>query len=211
MFPVKQSEGALLRASRWAGFDLTASQIDQLLRFASWLADEAIPAGGLGPDEADRIIDRHVADSLTFGAAWDLPPASLIDVGSGVGLPGIPLAIALPETEVTLLDRSGRRTDLSARAIRVLRLTNAAAVQEEAREHRARYGAATARAALSPGEVAQTVRQLLEPGGVAMIGLRRGITEPELPETPADTAFRLVAVPDDVLDSPGWHLRMSAT
>ena len=58
------------RAAEYARLDLDSEQEDQLDRYAEWLLNEAIPAGGLGPREGPRIWDRHVADSLLFASAW---------------------------------------------------------------------------------------------------------------------------------------------
>lgn len=95
-----------------------------LARFGQFLVDEAMPAGGLGPREAHRLEERHLHDSLGFAAAWhgETAPASLIDVGSGVGLPGIPLAILWPACDVILIERSGRRARLLRRSVRMLGL-----------------------------------------------------------------------------------------
>ena len=79
-------------AARWCGLELSQQQIDALSEYAEWLVAEAIPAGGLGPREASRIWDRHIADSLVFATAWrDVEvPHELLDIGSGVGLPESP-------------------------------------------------------------------------------------------------------------------------
>ena len=69
---------------------------------------------------------------MTFGVGWDAPPDEVLDVGTGVGLPGIPLAILFPETMVTLLDRGGRRVRLLHRAVRVLGLPNVVIAQGDA-------------------------------------------------------------------------------
>ena len=96
MFHGKHAVASLERAAAWAGITLDPAKRDLLAEFAVWLAGEGAEAGGIGPAETDRIIDRHIADALTFAAAWEAAPGQALDVGSGVGLPGIPLAIALP-------------------------------------------------------------------------------------------------------------------
>ena len=200
---------ALQRAAEWAGTTLDAQQLRSLVAYADWLIEEAIPAGGLGPDEAERIFDRHVADSLVFGAGWNQSPATLIDVGSGVGLPGIPLAIAAPEISVTLLDRSQRRTDLARRAIRILALEGVSVVTGDADNHYERYTAAVFRASYPPDRALAAAGRLLEPNGVAVIGLRRGQEPPSIPEATPDTEIEILKTDEGVLDSPAWHLRMT--
>ena len=196
------------RAALWAGTPLTSEQEGQLAAYAAWLTSEAIESGGLGRGEATRLWPRHIADSLVFAVGWRQapPPATLLDVGSGVGLPGIPLAIGHPQTQVTLLDRSGRRVGLARRAIRVLGLDNVAVLQEDASRHRGTYSAVTMRAALGLPDALRVVDALLSPGGVGVIAASRR-QAPRL-ETPTVT---VIEVPGGVLDSPAWLLRMTAS
>ena len=74
------------------GITLSEVQVDQLQTYGRWLADEGVTAGGIGPEEPRRLFDRHLADSLTFLAGIPSSATTLLDVGSGVGLPGIPIA-----------------------------------------------------------------------------------------------------------------------
>ena len=141
--------------------------------------------------------------------AWVEPPPALVDVGSGVGLPGIPLAIAYPEIAVTLLDRSQRRSDLARRAVHILGLTNVDVARDDARSHPDRYAAATFRASLKPGDAIRIAPALLQAGGVAVIGLHRGRDPGLLPKGPSGAEFRILETPEGILDSPAWHLRMT--
>jgi len=213
MFPVKHAEMALRRAADWAGVPLSPVGVDRLLAYGDWLRDEAIPAGAVGPDEGPRIVDRHLADSLVFAAAWkDHPPETVVDVGSGVGLPGIPLAITHPEMTVTLLDRSQRRSDLARRAAHILGLTNVRTAWGDVHDHGKRYSGATFRAALSPEGAVSAARTLLETGGIAVIGLHRGDQPPQIvPDAEPGETLRVLKTPQGILDSAAWHLRMTAT
>lgn len=78
-------------------------------RYARMLATDGVTRGLVGPREADRLWERHLLNSATLA---ELVPAgaSVIDVGSGAGLPGIPLALARPDLVVTLLESMARRT-----------------------------------------------------------------------------------------------------
>ena len=199
----------LRRAAEWAGTSLDAEQLASLVSYADWLIEEAIPAGAIGPNEANRIFDRHVADSLVFAAGWLESPATLIDVGSGVGLPGIPLAIASPETSVTLLDRSQRQTDLARRAIRILALEEVSVVTGDAAHHHQRYEAAVFRASYPADQALAVAVRLLEPNGVAVIGLHRGPSQPTIPDAIPDTKIEILETNEGILDSPAWLLRMT--
>lgn len=77
-------------------------------RYADWLAGAGLERGLIGPREADRLWERHLLNSALLG---DLVPAqvTVIDIGSGAGLPGIPLAITRPDLRVVLLEPLARR------------------------------------------------------------------------------------------------------
>lgn len=219
------------RLERWIGRELAHAQRTQLLRYADWLVDEAAPAGGIGPHEAGRVLDRHIADSLAFAAGFppggsgegstgDAPiaPRSLVDVGSGVGLPGIPLAIWFPTTEVTLLDRSARRTALARRAVRILGLENVSVVTGEIGDLVERYAVCAFRASLPIPDAAEVFRDLAEPAGLGLAGVSRTAGEPDVPPPPPGVTFELLSDRsterrdrDPVLDSPVWLLRMRRT
>lgn len=81
-----------------------------LARFLD-LIDAANPAYRLVRADRRRLVTHHLLDSLAAVPALRQvePRATLLDVGSGAGLPGVPLALALPEVRVTLLERSARR------------------------------------------------------------------------------------------------------
>lgn len=77
-------------------------------RFAALLHEHGIPRGLIGPRELDRLWDRHLLNSAVLAEL--LPQNSrVVDVGSGAGLPGIPLAIARPDLHVTMLEPMARR------------------------------------------------------------------------------------------------------
>ena len=81
-----------------------------LIRFAD-LIDAANPVYRLVRADLRRLVTHHLLDSLAAVPALRrvAPRATVLDVGSGAGLPGVPLALALPDSRVTLLERSARR------------------------------------------------------------------------------------------------------
>lgn len=203
------------RAALWAGSGLSAAQEELLAAYADWLCREAIPAGGLGPRESKRIWSRHLADSLLFASAWRAgPPGEVLDIGSGVGLPGIPLAILWPQARLTLLDRGGRRVRLLHRAVGILGLSNVLIAQGDALAVADEWEGVVARGALRAPEVVGLSARLLCPGGTAVLGLSR---RPEPPERTPELlgiaralglAPELVQVPPEILDAPAWLLIM---
>lgn len=188
------------RAAQWSGWPLSPAGADSLRAFGAWLVEEAIPAGGVGPNEAERIEDRHLADSLLFAGGWAgrNPPERLLDLGSGVGLPGVPLAILWPQTAVVLVDRSAKRMDMARRAGRMLGLKNLTAEVGDARHLDQSVDMVVARAAASAAKVHSWALPALRPGGRTVVG-GSWISRPE--PTPGE---RIVSVPAEVLDRPVW-------
>lgn len=181
------------------GFELAGGQLDRLMRFLDWLRSEGMPAGGLGPNEGAALVDRHLVDSLTFLVPMARPPESLLDVGSGVGLPGIPLAIALPDTEIRLVDRSGRRCRLLRRVIRVLDLHNTVVQQADIGQIDDRFEVVVSRAALPPEDLLPHLLRLT--GRVAIVG---GSTT----SAPQVGGYESVKIESRSLDSARWLLIM---
>ncbi len=169
--------------------------------YAEWLLQEGIPAGLLSPTEAGRIGSRHVEDSLSFLAGWpDAAPVTLHDAGSGGGLPGIPLAIVLPDTRVVLVERSEKRARLLRRAVRILELQNIEVLTGEL-ERLQNCEAIVMRGVLRPEAGVAWMRRALRQGGVGVIGLSR--RESPVFEQPV-LGGAIVEV--SVLDPPGWLL-----
>ena len=84
-------------------------------------------------DDPQGIVTRHLLDALAV-LPW-VPAGRLVDVGSGAGLPGIPLALARPELDVTLLDASTKRVRFMQQAVIELGLDNAHPLHARAEAH----------------------------------------------------------------------------
>lgn len=198
----------LTRIGDWLGLEWSGPQIESLARYQRWLGEEAIIAGGIGPSEEARLFDRHIADSLAFLTVIGEKATSLIDVGSGVGLPGIPIAIARPDMAVTLLDRSDRRTSLASRAVRILGLENVTAVNADVAQTHETYDVVAFRASLPLESAAQVFQRLSTPSGIGVFAWSRRVEPKSPPEAPIDTIFTLTPEGVGVLESPAWLLRM---
>jgi 16S rRNA (guanine(527)-N(7))-methyltransferase RsmG len=201
---------------RWLGVDWTTSQRHQFEQYGAWLATEGRAIGGIGPGEQDRIWPRHVCDSLVFGRGL-AKAGSLFDIGSGVGLPGIPLSIAYPHLEVTLVERSGRRADALHR-IRTMLGGRQVIRQCDVDRMDGSADRVVFRASLSLQDAMTQGRRLVSPNGEIWFGLGRG-TEPEAlrrwRQEGAASQHKLrvdeVHVPAGILDSEVWLLRMMPT
>jgi 16S rRNA (guanine527-N7)-methyltransferase len=133
------------------------------------LAGPGVERGLIGPREVPRLWTRHV---LNCAVVADLVPrpGTLIDVGSGAGLPGVVLAILLPDVAVTLLERMGRRAGFLRECVSELGLANATVVQAQAAEVTGKISAdvVTARAVAPLAALAPMTLGLARPGGLVL-------------------------------------------
>jgi 16S rRNA (guanine527-N7)-methyltransferase len=116
-----------------------------------------------------RAVDDHLADSLVALEVPEVRAAErLVDLGAGAGLPGLPLAIALPQTRVTLVESSGRKCEFIERAVATCGIGNAEVVHARAEawpEGCGRFDVVTARALAPLDVVVEYAAPLLATGG----------------------------------------------
>ncbi len=99
-------------------------------RYQEILATRGIELGLIGPREKERLADRHILNCAVVARDKDLVPqdSSVIDVGSGAGLPGLVWAIQRPDLSVTLVDSLLRRSEFLAETVDELRLNQRVSV-----------------------------------------------------------------------------------
>lgn len=139
-------------------------------------------------DEAE-MIDRHYVDSLSALAVPGLLPrrGTLIDVGTGAGFPGLPLALACPELHVTLMDAQQKRLNFLQAVIDDLGVRNVTLVHARAEDgaqfpsHREKYDIAVARAVASLAVLSEYLLPYVKVGGRALCWKGPALTE-ELPQ-----------------------------
>lgn len=123
----------------------------------------------------DEIDVRHFLDSLSLVRAVPMTTGMrLIDVGSGAGFPGLPLAIALPELDVTLLEATGKKVAFLEHVIQMIHLPNVAALKARAEDaghdstQRAGYDVVMARAVARLPSLLEYLLPLAKVGGVCV-------------------------------------------
>jgi len=139
--------------------------------------------------EPGEMVSRHLLDSLAV-----LPFVtceSLADLGSGAGLPGIPLAIARQDVAVTLVESNGKKARFLREVIRSLPLANASVAQTRVQETTGTFDAVTARAFASLPDMLGWAGHLLAPEG-RWLALKGHADPAEIDAVPA--GFRVVAV-----------------
>jgi len=193
------------------GILLDPSSVERLERYLAFLATEATASGGIGPSEAERLLDRHLGDSFAFAPMLPNAFGEAIDVGSGVGLPGVPLAILYPRTSWVLLDRSGKRCHLLRRVVRMLELENATVVNADVHDFSGGFEAVTFRASLRPPEAGSAFLRLTSPTGVGVVALSRSPDRPDITVAVPGVATDVERLDLSILDSPAWFLRMRVT
>lgn len=158
-------------------FGLNAAQTASFERLLE-LAGSDTAHSGTRISTPGRIVDLHFRDSLSLLAFPELRQAdTVIDIGSGAGFPGLPLAIALPETRFELLEANGRKCAFISDAAADLGLENITATCARAEDAartglRESYDVALARAVGSLELVLEYAMPFLRPGGTAL--LQRG-------------------------------------
>ncbi|ADG99494.1 methyltransferase GidB [Segniliparus rotundus DSM 44985] len=155
------------------------------LAYAEWLADVGVAAGLIGPREAERLWERHILNSA---AVAELIPAGAhaADLGSGAGLPGIPIAIARSDVRLTLVEPLARRVDPVQQFLRGTSLDvgvlRARAESAEAREHLAPIPVVLSRAVAALDTLARWSSPLLPIGG-CLLAVKGRTAQDELSRT----------------------------
>ncbi|WP_211241428.1 16S rRNA (guanine(527)-N(7))-methyltransferase RsmG [Pseudonocardia spinosispora] len=90
--------------------ELFGDRLAGVRRYAALLADTGVAHGLIGPSEGGRIWQRHLLNCAVMAELIE-PDARVLDIGSGAGLPGIPLALARPDLEIVLLEPMARRVE----------------------------------------------------------------------------------------------------
>lgn len=163
---------------------------DRATLFAELLTVHGVERGLIGPREVDRIWERHLLNSVAIAEC--VPQgASVVDVGSGAGLPGIPLAIARPDLRLVLLEPMARRVAWLEEVVAKLDLdvtvVRGRAEEKPVRQQLADRDVVTARAVAPLGKLAGWCLPLLRVGG-QLIALKGSSAAEEIERDRAEIA-----------------------
>ena len=139
-----------------------------LNRYVDILGSTAVTWGLLGPREADRLWDRHILNSAALSDLIETDSA-VVDVGSGAGLPGIPLAILRPDLRVTLIEPLLRRFTFLVQTVEELGISDRLeVVRSRAEDHQRTYDVVVARALAPLDRLIGWCNPLRAPDGVIL-------------------------------------------
>ena len=138
---------------------------ERLEAFHGLLADRAVPLGMISAADGPRLWERHILDSLRGLPCVPEGPATVVDIGSGAGLPGIPVAISRPDLSLYLVEPNGRRAAFLELAVDNLKLSNVRILLSRAEGLDLAADFALARAVASPPDTWRLAHFLLVPGG----------------------------------------------
>lgn len=140
----------------------------QLLLYADLLTDVGVARGLIGPREVPRLWERHLLNCAQISPAFTAD-ARVCDLGSGAGLPGVVLALARPDLQVTLLEPLLRRCTFLEEVVAELALDQVRVLRGRAEEQSAGvYDAVTARAVAPLARLAGWGLPLCRPGGMLL-------------------------------------------
>jgi 16S rRNA (guanine527-N7)-methyltransferase len=159
----------------------------QLSKFADILAQDGVRLGLIGPREVERIWERHI---LNCAALTELieDGQSIIDIGSGAGLPGIVLAILKPNSKVTLVEPMQRRTDFLTQAKADLGLANVEIIRGRAEGQNVTAQIVTSRAVAPLDKLLTWSWPLVEKGG-KVLAIKGEKAQEELENAQKVTSF----------------------
>ncbi|ALC07152.1 Ribosomal RNA small subunit methyltransferase G [Corynebacterium deserti GIMN1.010] len=194
-----------------AAAEIFGDNLEKAIAYHESLATDGSVRGFIGPREVPRLWDRHILNCAVIGEAMD-EGISVADIGSGAGLPGIPLAIARPDLNITLIEPLLKRSVYLNEVKEALSLENVTVIRGRAEEKtvRKQVGAVdvvTSRAVAPLGKLAAWSLPLVKIGG-RMVAMKGSSVEEEIERDAADirkaggTDIKVFTVGESLLSEP---------
>ena len=183
------------------------ANLAKAIAYAEALVEDSDQLGLLGPRELPRLWSRHILNSAVVSELL-ASGESVADVGSGAGLPGIPMAIARPDVHFVLIEPMERRANWLQKQVVALELENVDVLRARAEEvGRSDFDVVTARAVSALPKLLRMTVDLIRPGG-RLIALKGERAQAEIDESKTLTkklrleSFKIVYTGVDTLDEP---------
>ena len=133
----------------------------------------------IGPKEGERIWERHIENCIPITTLLPDSDATVADIGSGAGLPGIVIALAHPQLKVTLIEPLQRRVEFLYEVIDALSLTNVEVIRAKSESVSGAYNYVVARAVAPLPRLMETTWHLIKPGG-SLLAMKGASVEGEI-------------------------------
>lgn len=160
-------------------FGLNEQQISKFKRYLELLLEWNEKFNLTAITDKDEIEEKHFIDSIELVKFFDVKNKTLLDVGSGAGFPGIPLAIVEPTLNITLLESNGKRVSFLREVVKELDLKNVEIIQGRSEElgMREKYDIVTARAVKELNVLLEITFYLVKVGGYFIAYKSSGVDE----------------------------------
>jgi 16S rRNA (guanine527-N7)-methyltransferase len=209
------SQKRLCQACEQRGIALSTTQLEELTQYLKLLLRWRPYLNLTGLRDAEHMLDVLIVESLDFlQGDFFLPSMRVLDLGTGAGVPGIPLAVCRPDVHVTLLDRSEKKITFLRRVVASLPLENCQPCCSTAEDlaHRLRpqeyFDVVVSRGVGSVAHLMRLTALLLKPGGRLL--LRKPLRTSELQEAEllraSQTWGNIETLPLPWSASPPWAL-----
>ena len=141
-------------------FKLTARQAEQFAQLDALYRDWNSKINVISRKDIDNLYEHHVLHSLAI-AKWIpfQPDTTILDVGTGGGFPGIPLAIMFPQCQFVLVDSIGKKIKVASEVAKALGLTNLVCKQERVEEEKEKFDFVVSRAVMPLPDLVKLVRK----------------------------------------------------
>ena len=141
-------------------FSLTDRQVEQFAQLDALYRDWNSKINVISRKDIDNLYEHHVLHSLSIAKFLPfMPDTTILDVGTGGGFPGIPMAIMFPECRFMLIDSIGKKIKVAGEIAQALGLTNVVCCQERAEQERQKFDFVVSRAVMPLPDLVKLVRK----------------------------------------------------
>lgn len=179
----------LKKKSEMLDISLSEKQLQQFLSYYEMLIEKNKVMNLTAITEKEEVIDKHFIDSISFNKAMDVTKSlKILDLGTGAGFPGIPLKIAYPNLEITLLDSLNKRIKFLDEVIEALGLEGISTIHGRAEDYakqvsyREQFDICVSRAVANLATLSEYCLPYVKEGG-CFISYKSGSVEEELEQS----------------------------
>lgn len=183
---MKKLEYYLEQVIEALGMNVTKTQKKQIIQYIDLLLEGSKRQRLVGEKSGAALIEKHICDALYPLKLWSFPSGRLLDLGTGAGLPGIPLKICLPEIKLYLIDANRRKINFLRRVAAEMKISDIYFLSGRAEKwgqdpgYREHFNCVVSRAVARAAVLAELALPLVKIGGVlVMYKGKRGLREIE--------------------------------